>query len=151
MLNFSTIRLIVRVASQKNLTGVASTPLQGRGLKYVVSLHPKLFEVEKRGIRSHLRWEVIIGQCPRITFDDLRRWRLIFRRVDTFYSLISIMLSYPFASLYSKLSIGTGLQYEWQVSWFVLITITLNARDTVVYKYCRTVRTKRLHISIKWF
>ena len=40
---------------------------------------------------------------------------------------------------------------EWQVSWFVMGTITLNGKDTVVCKYCRTVRTKRLHISIKSF
>ena len=38
---------------------------------------------------------------------------------------------------------------EWQVSWFVLVTIILNIADTVVCKYCRTVRTKRFHISIK--
>ena len=33
---------------------------------------------------------------------------------------------------------------EWQVSWFVLGTITLNGTDTVVCKYCRTVHTKGL-------
>ena len=40
---------------------------------------------------------------------------------------------------------------EWQVSWFVLGAITLNGTDIVFCKYCRTVRTKRLHISIKSF
>ena len=30
---------------------------------------------------------------------------------------------------------------EWQVSWFVFGTITLNGTDTVVNKYCRTVRS----------
>ena len=40
---------------------------------------------------------------------------------------------------------------EWQVSWFVLGTVTLNDTYTVVCKYCRTVRTKCLHISIKSF
>ena len=40
---------------------------------------------------------------------------------------------------------------EWQVSWFALGTTTLSDTDTVVCKYCRTVRTKRLHISIKSF
>ena len=40
---------------------------------------------------------------------------------------------------------------EWQVSWFVLGKMTLNGTDTVVCKYCRTVPTKRLHISIKLF
>ena len=40
---------------------------------------------------------------------------------------------------------------EWQVSWFDFGTITLNGTDTVVCKYCRAVRTKRLHISIKYF
>ena len=33
MQNVSTIRLILRRASQKNIRGVASTPLPGRGLK----------------------------------------------------------------------------------------------------------------------
>ena len=37
------------------------------------------------------------------------------------------------------------------MSWFVLGTITFNDTDTVACKYCRTVRTKRLHISIKSF
>ena len=40
---------------------------------------------------------------------------------------------------------------EWQVSCFVLGTITLNGPDTVVCKYCRTVHAKRLDISIKSF
>ena len=31
---------------------------------------------------------------------------------------------------------------EWQISWFVLGTITLNGADTVVCKCCQTVRTK---------
>ena len=40
---------------------------------------------------------------------------------------------------------------EWQVNWFVLGTITLKGPVTVLCNYCRTDRTKRLHISIKSF
>ena len=44
-----------------------------------------------------------------------------------------------------------GRVKEWQVSWFVLGTITFNGTDTVVCRYCQTACTKRLHISIKPF
>ena len=40
---------------------------------------------------------------------------------------------------------------EWQGSWCVLGTITWKGTDTVLCKHCWTVRTKRLHISIKSF
>ena len=58
--------------------------------QYVVRLYPKFFGVEKRCVRSHL---VIIDQELRMTSDDLWRWRLIFRRVDTFSALISNILA----------------------------------------------------------
>ena len=55
MQNFSTIRLIVRGASQKNLRGVASTPCQGEGYGAKVIFGRKMYD-HGSDLLQRLRW-----------------------------------------------------------------------------------------------